>query len=66
MLVFEFNALTSHGIIPIPKEYQDKVPENVKVILEIEEENEDDDLNFPDVQIDTLKFKFNREEANER
>jgi hypothetical protein len=68
MLVCEFNAIMDHGSIPIPKEYQDRIPKKVKVILETEEENaiEDDDLLFTAMELDTKGFVFSRDEANER
>jgi hypothetical protein len=68
MLVFEFNAVMEHGSIPVPKEYQDKIPGKFQVIVKAEEENatNDDDLTFTAMELDTKGFVFNRDEANER
>jgi hypothetical protein len=74
----EFETEIVNDTICIPQEYRDRLPRKVRVII-MDEHSPDgchiihtkrkykvtaDDFNS--VVIDTTKFKFNREEANER
>lgn len=67
MQAYEFQAITQNGFIRIPDEYVEKMPPTVKVIvlaqekLKIEKRSQ-----FPDFEIDTTGFTFDREAANER
>ena len=75
MQAYEFFARPENGVIPIPKEFANKITPNVKVIvLEIKPASLDlegastgrkSDLLLPPT-LDTTRWKFNREEANAR
>jgi len=64
----EFKAKVDKGIIEIPEKFKNKLGREVRVILLLEDK-EDEYVGrprFTAVRINTKGFKFNREEANER
>ena len=63
---YQFQTVSENGFIRIPDEYRNLIGVHVKVIV-VNDKQPDinwDEL-FPPV-IDTLSWKFDREEANER
>lgn len=68
MKAIEFKAKADKGIIKIPKEFRNKINQEVRVLLLIEdvEKKYTGKPRFTSVKIKTKGFKFNREEANER
>jgi len=79
MQTVEFETEIVNDTICIPQEYRDSLPNNkVRVIIMDEPSSYHPDIHrtkrkykvtaddFNSVVIDTTKFKFNREEANER
>ena len=75
MQAYEFVTKPENGIISIPEEFRDKITKNVKVIIFETQPNRVDfsqtstgqksDLLLPPT-LDTSKWRFSREEANER
>lgn len=75
MQAYEFLAKPENGVIPIPAEFRDRIISNVKVIvLEVTTGRSDfesvgieqkSDLLLPPT-LDTIGWKFSREEANAR
>ena len=75
MPVYKFFAIPKNGIITIPEQYKNKASKKIKVILldkNIKKSKKKDNtvhsksnLLIPP-SLDTLNWKFNREEANER
>jgi len=78
MHAVEFETEIVNDTISIPQEYTDSLPHKVRVIIMDELSSERGDIirtrrkrtvtadDFNSVVIDMTKFKFNREEANER
>lgn len=68
MKAIEFKAKAEKGIIEIPEKYKNKLDHEVRVIILLEDkENEYVSRHgFTAVKIKTKGFRFNREEANER
>ncbi len=68
MKAIEFKAKADKGVIEIPEKFKNKLDQEVRVILLLEDkENEYSGRpRFTAVKIKTKGFKFNREEANER
>jgi hypothetical protein len=75
MQAYEFYAIPQNGVLSIPDQYAKKITTRVKVIL-LEQDSEKldrvaskrqkrTDLLSP-VSINTLGWKFDKEEANER
>ncbi|OQA20369.1 MAG: hypothetical protein BWY64_00203 [bacterium ADurb.Bin363] len=66
----EFNTKPENGFIKIPEEYNKLNLKNLKVILIIDDEKNEEkdeiDKFFENYNFDLSSFKFNREEANER
>jgi hypothetical protein len=74
----EFETEIVNDTISIPQEHRDNLPHKVRVIIMDELSSHHPDIirtkrkykvtadDFNSVVIDTTKFKFNREEANER
>ena len=75
MPVYKFFAIPKNGIITIPEQYKNKVSKKIKVIL-LDKNTKKPKKSFNAVQnksnllippsLDTINWKFNREEANER
>ena len=68
MKAIEFKARANEGIIEIPEEFKNKLNQEVRVIILLEEKVKkySDKHHFTATKIRTKDFKFNREEANER
>lgn len=77
MKTVEFPAKVKDGMIVIPKKYQKLLSRPVQVVLKVydsgkresvskKKKNDEIDLFFDQFNYDLKKFKFNREEANER
>ena len=77
MKTIKFSAKSKDGIIVIPKKYQKKIINPLKVILQYNEKNNRDNKSrnqkksaiedfFNKYQLDQSKYKFDRNEANER
>ena len=73
----QFETIVNDNIIIIPDKYKDSIRSGakVKVVTTVPIENTDNTKtkakvlsanDFTALQIDTLSFRFNREEANER
>jgi hypothetical protein len=67
MYAIEFQAQAQNGIVQIPAQYATWKNKRVKVIL-LEPDNEQpvEKLQFKAVKLSTKAFRFNRDEANER
>ena len=75
MQAYEFLARLENGVIPIPKEFLNRITSNVKVIILEAKPSElvpekaiasrKSDLLLPPT-LDTIGWKFSREEANAR
>ena len=68
MKTCEFKASVIDGIIHIPDEYKDVIPNKVTVIILPDEaaEKSNQKYVFDAMSLDTRGFVFDREEANER
>ena len=73
MYAVEFEAPIENGIVHIPKEYKDlQEKRKVKFLVIYDDKNIDKQINIKKskkmntISIDTIGFKFNREEAHER
>ncbi len=66
MKAIEFRARPDKGIIKIPEEFRNKLDQEVRVILLLEETEEkySGRPRFTAAKIKTKDFKFNREEAS--
>jgi len=63
---YQFNTTSENGFIRIPDEYRKMIGIRVKVTVVNDEQPDTNwDELFPPM-VDTLSWKFNREEANER
>ena len=73
MYAVEFEAPIENGIVRIPKEYKDlQEKHKVKFFVIYDDMNVDKQINtvkskkMNAISIDTIDYKFNREEAHER
>jgi hypothetical protein len=70
MYTIEFIARPENGVIKLPKEYEDILTDEMRVIIlskkPIIKKELPTKMNFKAVKISTKNFRFNREEANER
>ncbi|MBF0353209.1 MAG: hypothetical protein HQM11_19420 [SAR324 cluster bacterium] len=68
METIEFETIAQNGTIAIPEQYRDLFPETIRLLVHIEPlvKNQNMSIPFKAIRISTRKFKFNREEANER
>jgi len=76
MQAIEFTYESCNGVISIPKQYKDWFKKSFKVILLATEStpitSSQDSINeevksfFENIQIDLSRYRFNRDEANER
>ena len=74
MQAIEFTYESSEGVISIPKQYKDWFRKSFKVILLAAEStpltSSQDSIEvksfFENIQIDLSRYRFNRDEANER
>lgn len=69
MRAIEFETQIEEGLIKIPIQHLKKAQGSVKVIILLDETNQDkisevDEGIFDQIQIKTKGFRFNREEAN--
>ena len=62
---YEFLAQPENGVIRIPERYKSKIPSRARVTVRVEEVSSVRDILLPP-SLDTRRWKFDREEANER
>lgn len=69
MLAYEFQTSINDGVINIPDEYREKLSKRVKVIIYPEDQENKaprtSESYFTAISLDTIGFKFDRDEANE-
>jgi len=63
---YQFQTTSENGFIRIPEEYKKLIGLRVKVTVVNDEQSDANWDNLFPPTIDTLSWKFNREEANER
>ena len=67
MYAVEFESDINNGIVHIPSEYKElQQRSGVKFLLIVSEEKNKTKKSMNAISIDTKKYKFNRDEANER
>jgi hypothetical protein len=70
MYTIEFIARAENGVIRLPKEYEDVLTDEMRVIIltknPVIKKDLPSKISFKAVKINTKNFRFNREDANER
>ena len=68
MIAIEFEAQSHNGIVEIPKQYQAWRNKTVRVILldPAEQKTPETKVSFNAIDLNTIGYRFDREQANER
>ena len=67
MSTYQFNAVIKDGTIRIPDEYASRLTSKVRVVVMPESKKVANKASlFPNLHLDTIGYKFDRDEANAR